>query len=65
VVRLGSGSALGKKEKKNRRGQKKNSASEASRKVVWGGEIVAKPGDMPLMPQIRPPAINLSFTILT
>ena len=29
-----------------------------------GRGIVAKPGDMPLMPPIRPPAINLSFTIL-
>ena len=37
-VRLGSGSALGEKGEKNRRGRKKNSASEASRGVVWGEE---------------------------
>ena len=28
---------------------KKNSASEASREVVWGEERVAEPGDMPLL----------------
>ena len=40
---------------------KKKIANETSRAVVWGGEIVAEPGDMPLMPPIRPPAINLSL----
>ena len=29
-------------------GEKKKIASEASREVVWGGQIVAKPGDLPL-----------------
>ena len=40
---------------------RKKSASVASREVVWGGKRVAEPGDMPLMPQIHPPAINLSL----
>ena len=39
----------------------KKSAIEASREVVWVGERAAEPGDMPLMPPIRPPAINLSL----
>ena len=39
----------------------KKLASEAIRKVVWGGKRVAGPGDMPLMPPIRHPAINLSL----
>ena len=38
-------------------GEKKKSAGEASREV----ERVAQPGDMSLMPPIRPPAINLSL----
>ena len=38
-------------------GEKKKSAREASREV----ERVAQPGDMSLMPPIRPPAINLSL----
>ena len=41
--------------------RRKKSASEASRAVVWGGERVTEPGDKPLMPPIRPPAINLSL----
>ena len=39
----------------------KKSASEASREVVWGGKRVAEPGDMPLMPPMRPPGINMSL----
>ena len=39
----------------------KKSPSEASREVVWGRERMAEPGDMPLMPPIRPPATNLSL----
>ena len=59
---LGPGSALREKgEKKISEGEKKKSASEASRELVWRGERVAEPGDMPLMPQIRPPKINLSL----
>ena len=58
---LGPGSALGGKGEKNRRGQKKKLASEASQEVVWGGERVVEPGDIPLMWQIHPPAINLSL----
>ena len=42
-------------------GEKKKLASEAIRKVVWGGKRLAEPGEMPLMPPIRPPAINLSL----
>ena len=42
-------------------GEKKKSAREASREVVWGGERVAQPGDMSLMPPICPPVINLSL----
>ena len=38
-------------------GEKKKSAREASREV----ERVAQPGDMSLMPPIRPPAITLSL----
>ena len=38
-------------------GEKKKSAREASREV----ERVTQPGDMSLMPPIRPPAINLSL----
>ena len=41
---LGPGSALGEKEKKNRRGRKKKSASEANREVFPGGERVAPLG---------------------
>ena len=48
------------KEKKFGVGGKKM-ASEVSREVVWGEERTAEPGDMPLMPPIRPPAINLSL----
>ena len=59
---MGPGSALWEKEKKIGVGEKKkNSAREASREVVWEGERVAQPGDMSLMPPIRPPAINLSL----
>ena len=58
---LGPGSALREKGEKNQRGWKKKSASEASRELVWRGERVAEPGDMPLMPPIRPPTINLSL----
>ena len=29
--------------------------------VVWGGKMEAEHGDMPLMPPICPPAINLSL----
>ena len=47
----------GKKEKKIGIGKKKS----ASREVIWGGEGVAEPGDMPWMALIRPPAINLSL----
>ena len=32
-----------------------------SQEVVWGGERVAEPGDMPLMWRIHPAAINLSL----
>ena len=52
---MGKGEKIGVGEKK------KNSACDASREVVWGGERVAQPGDMSLMPPIRPPAINLSL----
>jgi len=51
----------GKKEKKIVVGEKEKSASQGSREVVWGRERVAEPGDMPLMPSIRPIAINLSL----
>ena len=63
-VRLGSGSALGEKGEKIDVGKKKfGERSEPGGSLGRG--IVTKPGDMPLMPPIRPPAINLSFTILT
>ena len=52
---MGKGEKIGVGEKK------KKSAREASREVVWEGERVAQPGDMSLMPPIRPPAINLSL----
>ena len=42
-------------------GRKKKSTSETSREVVWGEERVADPGDIPLMPPIRPPAISLAL----
>ena len=59
---LGPGSALREKGgKKSARVKKKKSASEASRELVWRGERVTDPGDMPLMPQIGPPTINLSL----
>ena len=54
---MGTGSALWEKEKKSALAKKKKSAREASREV----ERVAQPGDMSLMPPIRPPAINLSL----
>ena len=40
----------------------KKLASKASPEVIWGGERMAEPGDMPLMPPIYPAAINLSLT---
>ena len=46
---LGPGSALSEKGQKIGVGKKKT-VSEASREVVWGGERVAEPGDVPLMP---------------
>ena len=49
---------MGKRRKKSSLAKKK-SASQASREVVWGRERVAEPGDKPLIPSIRPPAINL------
>ena len=52
---LGPGSTLREK------GEKKISVNKASWEVVWGGERVAEPGDMPLMPPIHPPAIDLSL----
>ena len=62
---LGPGSALGEKGEKNRRRRKKKIAYKVSREVVWGGGggrgRVTEPGDMPLMPPIRNPAINLSL----
>ena len=61
LIAWDKGPHCGKKEKKIGIGEKKNSASQASREVVWGGERVAEPGDMPLMALIRPPAINLSL----
>ena len=51
---------MGVKEKEMGVGGKK-SASEASGKVLLGGKRVAELGDMPLMPPMRPPAINLSL----
>ena len=53
---LGPGSALSEKGEKIGVG-----GSEANREVVWGGDRVAEPGDVPLMPPIRSPAINLSL----
>ena len=58
---LGPGSAVREKGANNQRGLKKKSASGASPELVWRGERVAEPGDMPLMPPIRPPTINLSL----
>ena len=40
----------------------KKLASKASPEVIWGGERMAEPGDMLLMPPIHPAAINLSLT---
>ena len=40
-------------------GEKNN--PRAKREVVWGGERVVEPGDMSLMPPIRPAGINLSL----
>ena len=42
--------------------REKKLASEANQGVICGGERVAEPGDMPLMPPICPPVINLSLT---
>ena len=41
--------------------REEKSANEASREVVWGGKRVEEPGNMPLMPPIRPLPINLSL----
>ena len=37
--------------------KKKIGERSESRGIIWGGERVAEPGDMPLMPRIRPTAI--------
>ena len=58
---LGPGSALGKKREKNRRAKKKKFDKGSEPRGTVGGERVAEPGDMPLMPQICPPASNLSL----
>ena len=59
---LGPGSALGEKGEKNRRRRKKNcQQSEPGGSLGGGGGRVTEPGDMPLMPPIRNPAINLSL----
>ena len=50
----GPGSALEEK-------REKKSASETSREVVWRGKRAADPGNMPLMPPIRPLSINWSL----
>ena len=60
-ISLGPGSALWEKGEKIGVGENKKSTLEASREVVWGGERVAEPGYMSLMPPIRPPATNLSL----
>ena len=51
----------GKKEKKNRRAKKKQFDKGSELRDAVGGERVAELGDMSLMPQICPPASNLSL----
>ena len=59
---LGPGSALGEKGEKNRRRRKKNcQQSEPGGSLGGGGGGVTEPGEMPFMPPIRNPAINLSL----
>ena len=47
--------------KKNWRGRKKIGERSEPRGSQCGGKRVAEPGDMPLMPSIRPHGINLSL----
>ena len=61
---LGPGSALGEKGEKNRRRRKKKNGQQSEPGGSLGGGgggRVTEPGDMPLMPPIRNPAINLSL----